>query len=126
VTDPVLESDSILNTIKRSLDIATDDTSFDTSLLLNINSVFSDLYQLGLGTYGSDEHEINDENDLWSTVLGTTKNMNMIKSYVTLRVRLLFDPPTTGFTTTSFQAQIDKMEWRIKTAASSTPNSDEV
>jgi len=122
----VLESDSILNTVKRSLDIATDDHSFDTALMLHINSVFSDLYQLGLGAYGSDEPEVNDENDLWSDILGSQKNLNMIKSYTCLRVRLIFDPPAAGFTTTSMQNQVDKMEWRIKVAASSQPNTDEV
>lgn len=124
--DPVLETDSILNSVKRSLDIAPDDTSFDTVLLLHINTVFSDLYQLGLGAYGSDEHVVNDANDLWTTVLGTQKNLNMIKSYVHLRLRLLHDPPAAGYTTNSFQSQIDKMEWRIRTAASSDPNASEV
>ena len=122
MADTVYESDSILNTIKRSLDIATDDTSFDTVLLLHINTVFSDLYQLGLGAYGSDEHEINDENDLWADAFGSQKNLKMIKSYMTLRVRLIFDPPPAGFTTNSFQAQVDKMEYRIRIAASSSPN----
>lgn len=126
MTDTVYESDSILNTVKRSLDIATDDNSFDTVVLLHINSVFSDLYQLGLGAYGSVEHEVDDENDLWSVVLGSQKNLTMIKSYVSLRVRLLFDPPQTGFATDSYQKQIDKMEWRIKTAAGSSPNTAEV
>lgn len=122
MVDTVFESDSILNTIKKSLDIAIDDPSFDTVLLLHINSVFSDLYQIGVGAYGADEFQINDLNDLWQTVLGSQKNLTMIKSYVNLRVRLLFDPPISGFTTTSFQSQIDKMEWRIRTATSSTPN----
>lgn len=122
MADPVLETDSILNTVKRSLDIATDDNSFDTALLLHINTVFSDLYQLGLGAYGSDEIEINDETDTWADAIGAQKNLNMIKSYVALRVRLIFDPPAAGFTTNSFQAQIDKMEWRIRYASESTPN----
>lgn len=126
MTDPVLDSASVLNTVKRSLDISTDDTSFDTVLILHINTVLSDLYQLGLGVYGSDEHEIDDANDLWETIIGSQKNLNMIKSYINLRVRLIFDPPQAGFTTDSFQKQVDKMEWRIKTATSSSPNADEI
>lgn len=126
MADSVFASDSILNTIKRSLDIATDDTSFDTALLIHINTVFSDLYQLGLGTYGSDEYELIDEAGLWLTAVGLQKNLSMIKSYMVLRIRLIFDPPATGFTTTSMQNQIDKMEWRIKVAASSLPNPQEV
>ena len=126
MTDPGLESDSILNTVKRSLDIATDDASFDTALILHINTVFSDLYQLGLGAYGSDEHQIGDQNDTWTDAVGSQKNLGMIKSYVALRVRLIFDPPPAGFTTTSMQNQIDRMEWRIKVAASSQPNTAEV
>lgn len=122
MTDPVIESDSILDTIKRSLDIATDDSSFDTALVLHINTVFSDLYQLGLGIYGSDEIQIEDSDFGWADAFDSQKNLSMIKSYVYLRVRLIFDPPATGFTTSSMQNQIDKMEWRIKIAASSSPN----
>ncbi len=123
---PTYDPDSILHTIKRSLDIAIDDISFDSVLVLHINSVLSDLYQLGIGAYGTQEHQIEDENEQWPTILGTQSNLTMIKSYMNLRVRLLFDPPVTGFTTTSFQNQIDKMEWRIKTAAGSSPNTSEV
>lgn len=126
MADPVFASDSILNTIKRSLDIATDDTSFDTALLIHINSVFSDLYQLGLGVYGSAEYEIVDDTALWITAVGLQKNLGMIKSYMALRIRLIFDPPAAGFTTTSMQNQVDKMEWRIRTAASSSPNTSDI
>ena len=124
--DPVLEIDSIVNSVKRSLDIAPDDPSFDTVLLMHINSVFSDLYQIGLGAYGSDEFVVTGPNDVWASAFKDQKNINMIKSYVTLRLRLLFDPPQAGFTTNNFQAQIDKMEWRIRMATSHSPNSTEV
>lgn len=120
------ETDSILNSVKRSLDIAPDDTSFDTVLLLHINTVFSDLYQIGLGEYGSEAIEITDANDIWSGAFGDLKNLNMIKSYVYLRVRLLHDPPQAGYTTNSFQAQIDKMEWRIRLATHRSPNPTEI
>lgn len=123
MTDPVFESDSILNTVKRSLDVAIDDTSFDTALILHINSVFSDLYQIGLGAYGDVEFEVTGANNTWTIAFGSQQNLGMIKSYVALRVRLLFDPPQAGFTTLSMQSQVDKMEWRIRTAASSSPNS---
>lgn len=124
--DQTLASDSILNTVKRSLDIATDDDSFDTSLLIHINTVFSDLYQIGLGVYGSEEFAITSADELWTAALGEQQNLNMIKSYVTLRIRLIFDPPQAGFTTNSFQSQIDKMEWRIRAAASSSPNLSDI
>lgn len=126
MADEVFESDSILNTLKRSVDIAADDDSFDTVLLLHINSIFSDLYQIGLGAYGTEEKQIADETDTWAEIFGNQKNLAMIKSYFNLRLRLLFDPPQAGFTTASFDKQIEKMEWRIRDAAKSQPNTSEI
>lgn len=125
MADP-LETESILNSVKRSLDVAPEDTSFDTVLIIHINTVFSDLYQIGLGQYGTDQMTITDANDTWETAFGSMKNIDMIKSYVYLRLRLLHDPPQAGYTTASFQSQIDKMEWRIRLATHRDPNSSEI
>jgi hypothetical protein len=125
VADP-LETESILNSVKRSLDVAPEDTSFDTVLIIHINTVISDLYQIGLGQYGTDQITITDANDTWETAFGSMKNIDMIKSYVYLRLRLLHDPPQAGYTTASFQSQIDKMEWRIRLATHRDPNSSEI
>lgn len=117
----VSNQDSILTSTKLALNIAADDTNFDVVILMHINSVFSDLQQIGVGLT-DDQFEVADENATWSDALTTQKNLASIKSYMNMRLRLLFDPPAAGFTTDSFQRQIDKMEWRIKVAASSTPN----
>lgn len=117
----VSTQDSILTSTKLALNIAADDTNFDVVILMHINSVFSDLQQIGVGLT-DDQFEVADENATWADALTTQKNLASIKSYMNMRLRLLFDPPAAGFTTDSFQRQIDKMEWRIKVAASSTPN----
>jgi hypothetical protein len=113
--------DSILQSTKKFLGIDSSYDVFDMDVLLHINSVFSTLYQLGVGLT-DEQFEVEDENTTWAQALGTQKNLVMIKSYVYLRVRLLFDPPQTGFATTSMDNQIKELEWRITVAASSSPN----
>jgi hypothetical protein len=117
----VTDNDSVLNSVKKVLGIDSGYTIFDLDITLHINSVLSTLQQLGVGLT-DDQAEIQDKNDTWDSILTTQKNLSMIKSYIYLRVRLLFDPPATGFTTDSFQRQIDQLEWRITVAASSVPN----
>lgn len=104
-------TDSILNTTKKTLNLAPGDTTFDQDIILHINSVFSALNQLGIGP--DEGFSIEDDAALWSTFLDGDKRLNNVKSYMYLRVRMLFDPPTTSFTITAFSEQIKELEWRI-------------
>lgn len=104
-------NDSILTSTKKALNLAEDYTAFDMDIILHINSVFSTLNQLGVGP--SVGFMIEDKEATWSSFLGSDPRLNHVKSYVYLRVRLLFDPPNTGFTTTAIQKQIEEMEWRL-------------
>lgn len=113
--------DSILNSTKKMLGIDASYSAFDVDITIHINSVFSTLQQLGVGLT-DEEFQITDENDLWVDAFTTQKNLGMVKSYVYLRVRQMFDPAASGFVTESFNRQIKEMEWRIMVAASSTPN----
>lgn len=113
--------DSILNSTKKSLGIAAEYTYFDTDIIIHINSVFSSLELLGVGPSG-DQFIITGPDETWDEFLGTQKNVNMVKSYIYMRVRLIFDPPQSGFGLDSLQKQIDKMEWLMMVATSSTPN----
>jgi hypothetical protein len=125
MADPPSASDSILSSVKQSLGIAPEYTAFDLEIVLHINSVLSTLQQLGVGL--TDEQlEITDSTATWSNLFTTQKNLAMIRSYIYLRVRLLFDPPATGFVTTSFANQIKELEWRITVATSSAPNESPV
>lgn len=104
-------NDSILTSTKKALGLAEDYEAFDPDIIMHINSVFSTLNQLGIGpTLG---FMIEDKEALWDTFLGSDPRLNNIKTYVYLRVRMLFDPPQTGFHTQAMQDQIKELEWRI-------------
>lgn len=103
--------DSILNSVKKILGIAPDYDAFDTDVIIHINSVFSTLTQLGLGP--NEGFRIEDASAVWEDFLLGDMRLNAIKTYVYLRVRILFDPPTTGFVLAALQEQIKELEWRM-------------
>lgn len=103
--------DSILNSVKKILGIAADYDAFDTDIIVHINSVFSTLNQLGLGP--AEGFMIEDDSAVWEDFLLGDTRLNHVKTYMYLRVRVLFDPPTTGFTLTAMQEQIKELEWRL-------------
>lgn len=104
-------SNSILISIKKLLNLAEDDTTFDMDIVLHINSVFSTLNQLGVGP--SVGFMIEDAEATWSDFLGSDPRLNHIKTYMFLRAKLLFDPPATGFGTKALEDQIKEHEWRL-------------
>jgi len=104
------ETDSILDTTKKMLAIEADDTGFDLDIITNINSVFTTLQQLGLGP--SDGFMITDKEANWADFMGEYK-FNAVKSYMYLKVRLLFDPPASGFVLASMEKQATELEWRL-------------
>lgn len=102
---------SILNSVKKVVGLTEDDLSFDLDIMMHTNSVFATLTQLGVG---SDEgFEIEDATPTWEDFLGPDKRFNFVKSYVYLRVRMLFDPPPTTSLATAMKEQIDEYTWRI-------------
>ena len=86
VVDP---KNSILTSIKKLLGITESCTDFDTDIIMHINTVLMTLNQLGIGTEG---FQIEDKNAVWSEFVDPNK-LAATKSYVHLRVKLLFDPP---------------------------------
>lgn len=104
-------TDSILNSTKKVLGIAEDYAEFDLDIVLHINSVFSTLRQLGIGP--AEGFMIEDDGITWDSFLRGDKRFNAIKTYVYLRVRLLFDPPISSFAVTAMQEQIKELEWRL-------------
>lgn len=103
--------DSILNSTKKTLGLAEDYPAFDEDILMHLNSVFADLYQLGIGPQNG--YQVTGEDQTWSDYLGSDYRLNSVRSYVYLRVRFLFDPPQAGFHISAMKEQIEKMEWRI-------------
>lgn len=104
-------TDSILDSTKKVLNLAADFTPFDQDVILHINSVFSTLTQLGIGPDAG--FRIEDNTALWSDFLGGDLRLNNVKSYMYLRVRILFDPPTIGYLVDAMQEQIRELGWRI-------------
>ena len=103
--------DSILDSIKKILGMPPGYDAFDTDLVIHINSVFGILTQLGVGPEGG--FSISDNTTLWKSYLGNYKDLEMVKSYTALKVRLVFDPPTVGSVMDAMKEQIREFEWRL-------------
>lgn len=116
-------ADSILEETKESLGVAVDDTSFDGEIRMHINTALADAAQLGVGP--AEGVEIKDNRTKWSEITDDDPLLNPLKSYVHLRVKLLFDPPDVGFVLTSMKEQIEKAEWRLQVAADPPPETKE-
>jgi hypothetical protein len=104
-------TDSILDSTKKCLNLSSDYTPFDQDVIMHINSVFSTLNQLGVGPETG--FMIEDKDAVWSDFLEGDLRLNNIKTYVYLRVRMLFDPPTIGYLAEAMKDQIKELEWRI-------------
>jgi hypothetical protein len=105
---------SILTSVKKNLGVDESYTAFDPDIVMYINGVFSTLEQLGVGPVGG--FSIDDDSAKWEDFIGLDPRMNSVKTYVTMRVRLLFDPPTTSFLQQSLQEQCRELEWRLEAA----------
>lgn len=106
-------TDSILNSIKKLLGFEPDYTAFDTDIQIHINTVFSVLHNIGASPV--EGFFITGPEETWSDFLEERMHVEMVKTYMYLRVRLLFDPPATSFALDAFKKQIDEFEWRLNT-----------
>lgn len=104
-------TNSILTSTKKNLGINADYEAFDQDILMHINSVLVTLNQLGIGPELG--FYIADADAEWSDFLGDDMRLNSVKTYVYLRVRLLFDPPTTSYLITALREQFQEIEWRL-------------
>lgn len=102
---------SILTSTKKVLGISADYTAFDLDIITHINAAFSTLTQLGVGP--ADGFMIEDADVEWYDYIENDIQLNTVKSYVFLKVRQLFDPPTTSYLITAMEKQIQELEWRL-------------
>ena len=107
----VSHTDSILNSTKLALGIVESYPYFDPQITMCINSVFSTLYQLGIGPENG--FSIEDETTTWNEYLEGNKLLNFVISFMHLSVKLMFDPPTSSFALQAMKDQIEEMKWRI-------------
>ena len=108
--------DSILTSIKKLLGVSEDYTQFDDDIIMHINTVFLNLTQLGVGP--EEGFYIEDDSAEWSDFADIESKMPLqaVKSYVYLKVKLLFDPPLSSSVIESMNRMIAELEWRLNVA----------
>jgi hypothetical protein len=102
---------SILKSTKKVLQIGDDDESFDLDIITHINSAFSTLHQVGVGPYVG--FTIEDDTNQWEEFVDPGPMLNQVKTYVYLKVRMLFDPPTMSPLLASMEKLIDEHTFRL-------------
>lgn len=103
-------NNSILINIKKLLGIPEDYDYFDVDLIIHINSIFMILNQLGVGP--TKAFSIKDSTSVWGDFLSEDDNLESVKSYIYMKVRLLFDPPESSCLIDSMNKMINEFEWR--------------
>lgn len=115
--------ESILTSIKKLLGIEEEYEHFDADLIMHINSVFMILTQIGVGP--SEGFMIQDAESVWTDFLPANSNLEAVKTYIHLKVKLVFDPPTSSAVIESMNRMINELEWRLNLAVDSPRNSEE-
>lgn len=119
-----MNTESILTSIKKLLGITEEYTHFDSDIIMHINSVLAILTQLGVGS--ADGFTISNDSSTWKDFMGEDKKFEFVKSYVHLKVKLLFDPPLSSAVMESMNRMISELEWRILVAADPIENEEEI
>lgn len=114
--------DSILLTIKKMLGLGSDYGVFDTDVIVGINSAIFVLTQLGIGP--EEGFTICGPGETWEEFIGDSKQFEAVKSYIYIKTRLIFDPPTNSFLLDAFNKQAQEFEWRLNENAASKKESD--
>ena len=104
----------ILTSIKKMLGVAEDYTEFDEDIITHINSVFLNLTQLGVGP--EEGFMIEGDTSVWEDFINDSIQLQAVKTYMYLKVKLLFDPPLSSSVTESFTRMIAELEWRLNVA----------
>lgn len=107
--------DSILASIKKLLGVPEEYTQFDADIIMHINSVFLNLNQLGVGPEAG--FAIENDSAKWSDFIKDNVKLNAVKTYMYLKVKLLFDPPLSTSVIESMNHTISELEWRLNVVA---------
>lgn len=104
--------DSILEDVKKRLGLDEEYTPFDRDIVMDINAAMLTLRQLGVGP--AKGFSVSGSEETWSQFLGEQfADLEAVKTYIALKVRLSFDPPATSFVIDSIQRQLEELEWRL-------------
>lgn len=102
---------SILNTIKQMLGLSAEDDSFDLDVMVLINAAFMSLQQMGVGPEGG--FTINSAEDSWQDFMADDRLYMGVREYIYLKVRLVFDPPTSSSVADAMKKSVEELEWRL-------------
>lgn len=109
--------DSILNDTKKSNGLSEDNTSFDSDIIILINSAFMILNQLGVGPETG--FRISDSSTTWSEYIKPEDDLEAVKTYIHLKVKLVFDPPLSSTVMEAYKQAVAELEWRLNVNAES-------
>ena len=109
--------DSILISIKKMLGMEENYNVFDTDIIIHINTIFMTLNQLGVGP--SNGFKIEDNSAIWSEYIDEDSDLEAVKTYIYLKVKLLFDPPLSSSVIEVMKQSIAELEWRLNVQTSS-------
>lgn len=112
--------ESILLSIKKLLGIDRNYSAFDQDIVMHINSTISILSQIGVG-FNRSPLIITGEEEKWSDLLGYIDCLELVKTYIYMRVRMMFDPPTSSAVMESLKSTINELEWRISVQVDPPP-----
>ena len=112
-------NESILTTIKGLLGITEEYSHFDNQIIAYINTVWMTLYQIGVG---KKDFSITSDEQQWTDFLGKSKKLEAVKTYVYLKVKLVFDPPQSASVQQALKQQADELEWRLNVESETEVN----
>lgn len=101
---------SILESVKKQLNIEQDTTEFDSDILSLVNGAFFSLYQVGVG--GSTPFQVSDSSTTWGDISSIVP-LDVILDYVVLKTKLIFDPPQSSQVVTAYQDRLSELEFRM-------------
>lgn len=107
--------ESILTSIKKVLGIYEEDTSFDIDIIMHINTVIMILRQMGIGPV--EGFSVTSSYDTWNDYLSDHSLIEAVKTYIALKVRLIFDPPASSAIIEAMNRTISELEWRLNIQA---------
>lgn len=107
--------ESILTSIKKLLGIQEEHDHFDQELIIHINSVIMGLTQMGVGP--TEGFSIKDEDTTWDEFVSDNDQFHAVKTYIYLKVRLIFDPPASAAIIEAINRSINELEWRLNVNA---------
>lgn len=121
--DPVINTESILASMKLMLGMEPEYNAFDTDIIIHINSILAKLTQVAVGPEEGFELDSTDPiSSKWEDFLGTdSKVLNMAKTYMYLQLRLIFDPPQNSFTQDAIKKEAEELLWRLNVEADKWP-----